>query len=166
MKTMKEEKYITLLSKIISVISNNDHLLSNLSNTTALIKECFDFHWVGFYLVDFHKNELFLGPFQGPIACTFIKYGQGVCGTAWKQETPIIVDDVNKFKGHIACSSKTNSEIVIPIKIDYKIIGILDIDSINYKGFDNTDLKYLSKIIDHLSLSTSHINTKEGISYV
>ena len=164
MKTMKEEKYITLLTKIISVISNHDHFLSNLSNTIALIKECFGFHWVGFYLVDFHKNQLFLGPFQGPIACTLIKYGQGVCGTAWKKNKPIIVDDVHKFEGHIACSTKTNSEIVIPIKIGDKIIGVLDIDSINYKEFDNTDLKYLSKIINHLS--TSHINIKEGISYV
>ena len=146
----KEKKYKTLVSQISSVVSVQDHFISNLANICSLIKECFDFHWVGFYLASKTTKELFLGPFQGPVACTRIKYGQGVCGAAWEGQKTIVVDDVHQFKGHIACSEKTNSEIVLPFSIDDEFVGVLDIDSVNFKDFNEIDVKYLGQIIDHL----------------
>jgi L-methionine (R)-S-oxide reductase len=115
---------------------------------SAILKDAFKFLWVGFYRVDIEKNELVLGPFQGPLACTRIKYGRGVCGTAWKEAKTLIVPDVDKFHGHIACSSASRSEIVIPIIKNEKIIGVLDIDSEKLDNFDEIDALWLHKIID------------------
>jgi GAF domain-containing protein len=121
-------------------------LISNLSNFVAILKSHFDFFWVGFYLVE--NEKLILGPFQGPLACTEIKFGKGVCGTAWSRGETIIVEDVHQFPGHIACSSETNSEIVLPL-IDSKgrVVAVLDIDSTEFSDFDNIDQKYLEKML-------------------
>lgn len=141
----KEEKYISLLPQIDSMISGESDLIANLANISAALKETFGFFWVGFYLIK--DGELVLGPFQGPIACTRIKYGKGVCGTAWKEERTIVVPDVNQFPGHIACSSESKSEIVVPLfDKDKKIIGVLDVDSDYLNAFDETDAKYLEKL--------------------
>ena len=121
-------------------------MISNLSNFVAILKSHFDFFWVGFYLVE--NKKLILGPFQGPLACTEIKFGKGVCGTAWSRGETIIVEDVHQFPGHIACSSETNSEIVLPV-IDSKgrVVAVLDIDSTEFSDFDNIDQKYLEKML-------------------
>jgi len=142
----KKEKYISLLPQIESLIAVEPNLIANLANTSAALKQAFDFFWVGFYLVE--GEELVLGPFQGPVACTRIKYGKGVCGTAWKENRTIIVPDVDRFPDHIACSSESKSEIVLPLyNSSDKIIGVLDIDSDSLDSFDETDALYLEKII-------------------
>ncbi len=155
MEQSKEEKYISINKQIKSLVTSSDHFISNLSNITSLIHEHFNFHWVGFYLVSEENKELYLGPFQGPIACTKIKYGMGVCGSAWKQNKVLIVDDVHKFKGHIACSSQTNSEIVLPLVLNDEVIAVLDIDSINFNSFDQIDEKYLKEALEHLISCTN-----------
>jgi GAF domain-containing protein len=142
----KKEKYTSLLPQIESLITVEPNLIANLANTSAALKQAFDFFWVGFYLVE--GEELVLGPFQGPVACTRIKYGKGVCGTAWKENRTIIVPDVDRFPGHIACSSESKSEIVLPLyNSSDKIIGVLDIDSDSLDSFDETDASYLEKIV-------------------
>ena len=142
----KEEKYLSLYPQIKSLIEGEEDLIANLANISAALKEQFDFFWVGFYLV---KNDsLVLGPFQGPVACTRIALGKGVCGTAWKNMETIIVPDVEAFPGHIACSSLSKSEIVIPIIRNSRVLGVLDVDSDQLNAFDDTDRKYLEKIID------------------
>ena len=141
----KEERYIELCNQIESLISDEKDILAILSNITAAIQDTYNFLWVGFYLVK--SNELVLGPFQGPVACFRIGLGKGVCGTSWKENKTFIVKDVNKFPGHIACSSMSKSEIVIPIRKNHKVYGVLDIDSKEYNSFDKTDKKYLKKII-------------------
>lgn len=147
----KEERYQKLLTQAESLISSSDHWLSNFSNLTALIHNEFNFHWTGFYLVDPSKNELYLGPFQGPLACTKIPYGKGVCGTSYKLKKAIVVADVHQFDGHIACSSQTNSEIVIPlIKPNGEVHSVLDIDSIAFNDFGDFDKNYLEKIVQVL----------------
>jgi L-methionine (R)-S-oxide reductase len=144
----KAEQYETLLPQIFAVIDGEEDLVANLANITAALKEQFGWLWVGFYLV---KNDvLVLGPFQGPIACTRIQQGRGVCGSAWAQAKTIIVADVEKFPGHIACSSLSKSEIVLPIIRNEKIIGVLDVDSILLNDFDEVDAKYLEKIIEKI----------------
>ena len=127
------------------MISGEKNLIANLANITASLKQQFNFFWVGFYLVD--DQELVLGPFQGPIACTRIKKGKGVCGTSWEKEQTIIVPDVEAFPGHIACSSLSKSEIVLPLFQSNKIIGVLDVDSDQYNSFDDVDAKYLNEIL-------------------
>jgi GAF domain-containing protein len=145
-----EEKYLLLTKQIKSLLSKSDNILSNLSNLTAALKQSFDkISWVGFYLFD--GNKLYLGPFQGKVACTEIKLGSGVCGTAAQKRETIIVDDVDKFPGHIACDVDSRSEIVIPILKDNKLFGVLDLDSAEYNSFDETDKKYLEEIINFLS---------------
>ena len=144
----KETQYLQLNKKVSSLIKEEANLIANLSNICAAIKEFMSFLWVGFYLVN--KNELILGPFQGTIACTRIKKGEGVCGTAWEKNITIIVDNVNEFKGHIACSHLSKSEIVIPIRKQNKVYGVLDIDHDHYKTFDLIDKKYLKKIIKNI----------------
>ena len=144
----KEKKYTLLNKEIKSLVSSETNLIANLANVCAAIKTKFNFFWVGFYLVE--RNELILGPFQGTIACTRIQKGKGVCGTAWKKNKSIIVDDVDKFEGHIACSSLSKSEIVIPLRNKEKVIGVLDVDHDKYKFFDIIDKKYLEKIINEL----------------
>ena len=141
----KEEKYIELTKQIKYLIKGEKDLIANLSNICAAISETHKFLWTGFYIVK--DNELVLGPFQGPVACTRIAFGNGVCGKSWEDKKSIIVKDVNAFPGHIACSSKSKSEIVIPIFNNGNIYGVLDVDDSNYATFDETDLKYLKGII-------------------
>jgi L-methionine (R)-S-oxide reductase len=141
----KEEQYLELIPQIAALIENEPDLIANLANITAALKQQFDWLWIGFYLVK--ENELVLGPFQGPIACTRIKKGRGVCGTAWEQMKTIIVEDVNKFPGHISCSSLSKSEIVLPLIRSHKVVAVLDIDHSHYAAFDKTDELFLSEII-------------------
>lgn len=144
----KEEQYKELIPQIQALISGEQNLIANLANICAALKEQFNWLWVGFYLVN--EDELVLGPFQGPVACTRIKKGRGVCGAAWNQATTIIVDDVDAFPGHIACSSKSKSEIVVPIIKNGQVTGVLDVDSDAYRSFDVIDKKYLEEIIESL----------------
>ena len=147
----RESLYQTLIPQIKGLVEGETNFIANLANTAAAIKQTFNFLWVGFYLVE--VEELVLGPFQGPIACTRIKKGKGVCGTAWAENKPIIVGNVDDFPGHIACSAQTKSEIVIPmLDNDSKIIGILDIDSDLSDDFNDVDLNNLHEIIKLISL--------------
>jgi GAF domain-containing protein len=141
----KEETYISLLPQLSALIEGEVDLIANLANLSAALHDTFGWLWVGFYWVK--NDELVLGPFQGPIACTRIQYGKGVCGTAWKQAKSLLVPDVNAFKGHIACSSNSVSEIVIPVydKLQ-KVVGVLDIDSEQYDVLDETDIIFLESI--------------------
>ena len=141
----KEEKYKILLPQLESLIKGEDDLIANLANISAALKETFDFLWVGFYLIK--GDQLVLGPFQGPVACTRIEKGKGVCGTAWEKEKTIIVEDVESFPGHIACSSLSRSEIVIPVRRDGRVTMVLDVDSEHYKQFDEIDSEYLNQIV-------------------
>lgn len=140
----KEEKYEALLPMLGGLIDGEPFLIANLANVTAALKETFSWFWIGFYLVQ--DNELVLGPFQGPIACTRIAYGKGVCGTAWKEKRGILVPDVDAFPGHIACSSASRSEIVIPIFLNDQVVAVMDADSEFLNHFDETDLKYGEQI--------------------
>lgn len=141
----KEETYQSLIPLTQSLVSEEEEWISLLSNFTALLKQSFDsFSWVGFYLLK--DGRLILGPFQGKVACSFIEIGKGVCGTSAKERKTIIVEDVDKFPGHIACDEGSRSEIVVPIFIDNELIGVLDIDSYNYSNFDVTDKLYLEKL--------------------
>lgn len=142
----REETYIEIMPQIEALISGESDLIANLANIAAALKEAFGFFWVGFYLVK--ENELVLGPFQGPVACTRIQRGKGVCGKAWKDQRPIIVSDVEKFPGHIACSSLSKSEIVLPAIINNEVQLILDIDSDQLDDFSELDEKYLMQIIN------------------
>ncbi|MDD3727610.1 MAG: GAF domain-containing protein [Dysgonamonadaceae bacterium] len=145
----KEELYSSLYPQICSLIEDETDIIANLANVSAALKEYFNFFWVGFYLVK--NNQLVLGPFQGPVACTRIAYGKGVCGTAWKENKTIIVPDVNQFPGHIACSSLSQSEIVIPIVHNNQVVAVLDVDSEHLNHFDETDKRYLTKIVEQLN---------------
>lgn len=145
----KEEKYQQLLPQIKALVEGEENLIANLANIAAALKQQFDFLWVGFYLVE--GNELVLGPFQGPIACTRIRKGKGVCGTSWDKNEIIVVPDVEAFPGHIACSSQSKSEIVVPLYQNNIIIGVLDVDSDQLNSFDELDAKYLKDIIALLS---------------
>ena len=144
-KGTKEDQYQTLLPQIKALITGEPDLIANLANISAALKEQFGWLWVGFYLVK--NEELVLGPFQGPVACTRIKKGRGVCGAAWAQATTLVVADVEKFPGHIACSSLSKSEIVISIIINNEVTGVLDVDSVLLNDFDETDKKYLEEIV-------------------
>ena len=141
----KAEIYQSLIPQIKALIYGEPDLVANLANVSAALKEQFNWLWVGFYLVK--EDELVLGPFQGPVACTRIKKGRGVCGTAWQDAKTLIVDDVEKFPGHIACSSLSRSEIVVPIIRNGEVIGVLDVDSEAPGHFDNTDKKFLEEIV-------------------
>lgn len=147
----KSEKYEALLPQIESLIAYETSLTANLANVSAALREAFGWWWVGFYLVD--GEELVLGPFQGPVACTRIRFGRGVCGTAWKEAKSQLVPDVEKFPGHIACSSASVSEIVIPV-IDKngKVLAVLDVDSERYDVLDETDVHYLEKLVAMVAL--------------
>lgn len=149
-KGTKEEQYESLVPQIQALLEGEDDLIANLANLVAALKEQFNWLWVGFYLVK--NDELVLGPFQGPVACTRIKKGKGVCGTSWARAETLIVPDVEKFPGHIACSSLSRSEIVVPIIRNDKVVGVLDADSIKLDQFDNIDQKYLQQIIDLIYL--------------
>jgi len=141
----KAEQYESLVPQIKGLLEGETDLTANLANVAAALKEQFGWFWVGFYLVK--NNELVVGPFQGPVACTRIRKGRGVCGTSWENAESIIVPDVEKFPGHIACSSLSKSEIVIPIIRDNEVVGVLDVDSDDYDQFDINDQKYLESIV-------------------
>lgn len=144
-KGSKEEQYQTLLPQIEALIAGETDLIANLANIAAALTQTFHFFWTGFYLVK--GDSLVLGPFQGPLACTRIRYGKGVCGTAWKEARTVIVPDVDLFPGHIACSSASRSEIVVPIITNGEVKGVLDIDSDLTNHFDTTDAVYIEKIV-------------------
>lgn len=141
---MKTEKYSEAYESIKSLVEAEADIIANMANVSAMLKDTFHFWWVGFYRVD--GEELILGPFQGPIACTRIRKGRGVCGTSWAKEQTIVVPDVEEFPGHIACSSASKSEIVVPVRKGNEIIAVLDIDSEFQNTFDETDQLWLEKI--------------------
>ena len=144
----KAEKYQLLLPQIEVLVAGETDMIAKMANVSAALHETFGFWWTGFYRVE--NNELVLGPFQGPIACTRIKYGRGVCGTSWQREETVIVPNVHEFPGHIACSSASNSEIVVPVFHNDKVIAVLDIDSTEFGTFDETDKEYLEQIVELL----------------
>lgn len=146
----KEEQYLSLIPQIEALLYGETDQIANLANVCAALKEQFNWFWVGFYLVK--EDELVLGPFQGPVACTRIKKGKGVCGTAWVKQETIIVPDVNAFPGHIACASASKSEIVLPLFKEENIIGVLDVDSEYLAHFDEIDSVYLNKIVNLLNV--------------
>ncbi|HEU4633561.1 MAG TPA: GAF domain-containing protein [Flavisolibacter sp.] len=146
----KQEQYEALLPQIKGLLEGEDDLVANLANVAAALKEQFKWFWVGFYLVK--NGELVLAPFQGPVACTRIKKGRGVCGSSWEQAKTLIVPDVEKFPGHIACSSLSKSEIVVPLFSKGEVAGVLDVDSDELDQFDETDQKYLEQVVELLSL--------------
>lgn len=156
----KGDIYRSLIPQIKALLDGEPDLVANLANVAAALKEQFNWLWVGFYLVkpsfakasEGEEGELVLGPFQGPIACTRIKKGRGVCGTAWQEATTLIVDDVEKFPGHIACSSLSRSEIVVPVIRNGGVVGVLDVDSEELACFDETDKKYLEEIIEAINM--------------
>ena len=142
----KEEKYTSLLPMLAGLLEGETSLIANLANTAAVLKEVFHWWWVGFYLVD--GDELVLGPFQGPVACTRIAYGKGVCGAAWKEKVTQLVPDVDQFPGHIACSGASRSELVLPLfNQTGEVWGVLDIDSEQLNHFDEIDVKYLEELV-------------------
>ena len=141
----KEQKYEVLYKQVVSLVEGESDTIANMANIAAMIHHTFGFWWTGFYRVV--GEELILGPFQGPLACSCIKYGSGVCGTAWKEQTTQVVADVELFPGHIACSSLSRSEIVVPVWADEEIVGVLDIDSEHLATFDEVDRVWLEKIV-------------------
>ena len=141
----KQEIYTSLLPQVQAVMDSSVDIIANMANMAAMLHETFGFWWTGFYRVT--GNELVLGPFQGPLACTRIAYGRGVCGTAWKERRTIVVPDVEAFPGHIACSSASRSEIVVPVFQNGEIIAVLDIDSDRLGTFDETDKVYLEQLV-------------------
>jgi GAF domain-containing protein len=143
--TDKTDQYQSLIPQIEALLQGEPDLIANLANITAALKEQFKWLWVGFYLVK--DNELVLGPFQGPVACTRIALGKGVCGTAWQQQKTLIVPDVDAFPGHIACSSLSRSEIVVPVFYNEKVVAVLDVDSEDLNQFDEVDATYLEQIV-------------------
>jgi len=145
----KQERYENMLQALTGLIEEETDLIAGLANTSALLREYFGWWWIGFYIV--RDNELVLGPFQGPVACTRIGFGKGVCGTAWKQKESIIVPNVHEFPGHIACSAASKSEIVIPILVGNEVRAVLDADSVDLAAFDAVDAEYLNKTADLLS---------------
>jgi len=156
----KQEKYQILLPQIESLVAGETDAIANMANVAATLHEAFGFWWTGFYrvmnegvnvLMHERPGELVLGPFQGPIACTRIPFGRGVCGTAWQRAETVIVPNVHEFSGHIACSSASNSEIVVPVIHNNQVIAVLDIDSTDFNTFDETDRLYLEQIAGILS---------------
>ncbi len=145
----REEQYRALLPQIEALLQGENDLIANLANTAAALKEQFQWLWVGFYIVK--EDELVLGPFQGPVACTRIRRGRGVCGTSWATAQTLVVPDVEKFPGHIACSSLSKSEIVVPVISNGEVKGVLDIDSSETASFNETDRLYLEKLVSLLN---------------
>lgn len=147
----KEEKYRLLYKQIQALVENESDTIANIANVAAMIHHTFGFWWTGFYRVI--DGELVLGPFQGPLACSRIAYGRGVCGTAWKERTTQVVPDVEKFPGHIACSSASKSEIVVPLIKEGEVTAVLDIDSEHLATFDDTDRHWLEKIAELFNIA-------------
>lgn len=141
----KTNRYKELHKQIEALVSDETDLIANMANTAAMLHEAFAFWWTGFYIV--RDDQLVLGPFQGPVACTRIPYGRGVCGTAWQRKETIVVPDVHQFPGHIACSSLSQSEIVVPIFDGTEVYAVLDIDSKELSTFDETDREWLEQIV-------------------
>lgn len=144
----KAEQYKELLPQITALVSGESNLTANLANTVAALKMTFDFFWVGFYVVE--NDQLVLGPFQGPIACTRISKGKGVCGTSWEKKETILVPDVDAFPGHIACSSASRSEIVVPVLKNDEVVAVLDVDSDQLNDFDEADANALNELCQWL----------------
>lgn len=144
----KEQMYASLIPQIKALVGDERDTIANLANVAAALKQAFDFFWVGFYLVK--EEELVLGPFQGPIACTRIQKGRGVCGSSWEQKVTLIVPNVEEFPGHIACSSESKSEIVVPLIKNGTVIGVLDVDSDQLNDFDTIDQLYLTQLCEWL----------------
>lgn len=145
--TAKEERYAAFLPAVHSLMSGEEDVIARMANLAALIHHEFGFWWTGFYRVD-DGGVLVLGPFQGPLACTRIPFGKGVCGTAWAEDRTVVVPDVSEFPGHIACSSESKSEIVVPVRAHGRVVAVLDIDSREHGAFDSTDAVWLGKIAD------------------
>jgi L-methionine (R)-S-oxide reductase len=145
----KDDIYDGLFPQIVALIGNEKDVVANLGNVSAALKEAFGFFWIGFYLVK--DGELVLGPFQGPVACTRIQKGKGVCGAAWKQEQTVLVPNVDLFAGHIACSSLSKSEIVVPLLKNGRVVGVLDVDSDELDAFDEIDKQHLEKLCQWIS---------------
>ncbi len=145
----KNEKYESLVPQIKALVYGESDVIANLANVVAALKQTFDFFWIGFYLVK--NEELVLGPFQGPIACTRISKGRGVCGASWAESKTLLVPNVDDFPGHIACSSLSKSEIVVPLIKNGEVLGVLDVDSDKLNDFDATDEKYLNELCEWLS---------------
>ncbi|MBK1440896.1 GAF domain-containing protein [Parapedobacter sp. ISTM3] len=145
----KEEQYQALLPQLEALVAGEEDLVANMANLSAVLRAQFDFFWVGFYIVK--GDELVLGPFQGPLACTRIAKGKGVCGSAWERKETIIVPDVDAFPGHIACSSLSKSEIVVPVTRAGEVVAVLDVDSEYLNHFDEVDARYLAQIVNLLS---------------
>ncbi len=146
----KQELYETLLPQLQSLTAGETDVIANMANVAAALKQTFNFFWVGFYVVK--EEMLVLAPFQGPLACTRIRYGKGVCGTAWKEARTVVVPDVEQFPGHIACSSASRSEIAVPVIRGEKVVAVLDIDSDKLNEFDKTDAKYLERLCAFLPM--------------
>lgn len=146
----KEKRYESLLPQISSLIDGEKNVVANMANIAAALHQAFGWWWVGFYLVDTSTNELVLGPFQGPVACTRIAQNKGVCGKAWHEARTIVVPDVDAFPGHIACSAASKSEIVVPLILNNEVLAVLDVDSEHLNYFDETDSKWLQKVVDLL----------------
>ena len=144
--TSKAEQYQSLIPQIQALLQGEADLVANMANVAAALKQQFGWFWVGFYLVK--QNELVLGPFQGPVACTRIAKGKGVCGAAWQQARALVVPDVDAFPGHIACSSLSRSEIVVPLFRDQQVVGVLDVDSEVLNAFDDIDALYLQQVVE------------------
>lgn len=145
----KDDIYDGLFPQIVALIGNEKDVVANLGNVSAALKEAFGFFWIGFYLVK--DGELVLGPFQGPVACTRIQKGKGVCGAAWEQEQTVLVPNVDLFAGHIACSSLSKSEIVVPLLKNGRVVGVLDVDSDELDAFDEIDKQHLEKLCQWIS---------------
>lgn len=144
----KAEKYRLLERQVAALLEGETDVIAKMANVAAVLHETFGFWWTGFYRVI--GNELVLGPFQGPLACTRIAYGRGVCGTAWKERRTVVVPDVEQFPGHIACSAASRSEIVVPVVRDGEITAVLDIDSVRLDTFDQTDAEFLNRMVEML----------------
>ena len=152
----KIEKYQLVISQIQSLLSGEKNHTANAANVAAVLKEVFNFFWVGFYLCDKENNNLVLGPFQGPVACTRINYSKGVCGVAWREQKTQIVPDVSLFPGHIACSANTKSEIVVPVFNDNnQLLFVLDVDSDKSNDFDTTDAELLEQLVELIKLQVT-----------
>ncbi len=151
----KQEQYQSLIPQIRALLEGEPDLVANMANAIAALREQFGWFWIGFYLV---KNDvLVLGPFQGPVACTRIRKGRGVCGTSWAEARTLIVDDVEQFPGHIACSSLSRSEIVVPVLRDGAVIGVLDVDSSDLAKFDKTDQRFLEEVVRLIDFSSHRL---------
>ncbi|WEK36892.1 MAG: GAF domain-containing protein [Candidatus Pseudobacter hemicellulosilyticus] len=147
----KAEQYRALIPQIKGLLTGEPDLIANLANVVAALREQFGWFWIGFYLVKL--EELVLGPFQGPVACTRIRYGKGVCGSSWQQARTLVVPDVEQFPGHIACSSLSRSEIVVPVIRNGVVVAVLDVDSAELDSFDTTDQQFLEEIVGLINFS-------------